>query len=121
MTTRLAIVFATAICAAGCISKRSGNVTENDPFFTEGVTTKRDALEAWGNPDAIRDDVWIWRENRHLGGKIKASYRGVGLTVSSVKAATCEHHLKFDDSGRLVSRETHHSVPGGAGWSIIPW
>lgn len=114
------LVFLAAL-TCGCVSRRAGGVSFRDREWEEGITLKREVVNAWGNPDAIRDDVWIWRENRHSGGRIKASYYGAGLSVSKINVATYEHHLKFNAHGRLEKRETHLSVSDGACWSINPW
>lgn len=107
--------------AFGCISKRSGGAAFNEGKWSEGVTTRRDVVSRWGNPDAMRDDVWIWREIRHLGGKVKASYYGIGIIVSKMNVAVYEHHLRFDESGVLVEREIHCSSDPGEEWSLNPF
>lgn len=118
---RLFVLVLASVAAAGCVSRRSGGSACRVTGWREGVTVKRDVVAAWGNPDRIDGDTWIWRENRQLGGKVKASYYGVGLTVSRMNVATCEHRLEFDGKGMLVAFETVHSVPGGASWSLAPW
>lgn len=109
------------LLTTGCISKRTGGSAFNEREWTQGVTMKRDVVSAWGNPDSIDGDVWIWRETRHIGGKIKASFYGIGATVSRTNTATYEHRLRFDKDGRLVSRESTPSIPDGEKWSINPW
>lgn len=121
MTGKALVLTLLVALSAGCIGKRSGGTAFSDREWERGVTAKRDVVEAWGNPDSIEDDTWIWRETRHLGGKIKASYYGIGIAVSRMNVATLEHHLEFDSSGKLVKHETHSSVPSGARWSINPF
>lgn len=121
MTKSAVCVFAVVLLAAGCVGKRSGGTAFRYRQWTEGVTTKLDVVDVWGNPDAMEDGVWIWRESRHIGGKIKASYYGIGFTVARENIAMFEHRLEFDGSGRLVGQEIHRSVSGGPRWAINPW
>lgn len=121
MNAKLAAAALSAIIAAGCITKRSGGTAFRERRWTEGVTTRQDVVGAWGNPDAMDGNVWIWREKRHLGGKLKASYYGIGLSVSEMNVVTYEHRLAFDGSGLLRGNETHRSVSGGERWSLFPW
>lgn len=121
MTKKALIFTLLAALSAGCVGKRSGGTAFRDREWTKGITAKRDVVEVWGNPDTIRDDTWIWRETRHLGGKVKASYYGIGFSVSRMNVATYEHHLEFDASGLLTKRETRRSVPSGAKWSVNPF
>ena len=107
-------------CCCGCVSKQAGVEVETLTWRT-GETTRRDVVEKWGNPDAIKGDVWVWRDCRQVGGKVKAGYFGLGLTVDNRVASTCEYRLRFDKSGRLASTEVVESVPGGGKWSINPW
>lgn len=116
-----AVLLIASAISSGCISGRSGGASFRDRDWKTGISTRHDVVNAWGNPDIIRDNVWIWCEKRHSGGKVKASYYGIGFTVSRINVATHEHHLEFNDSGRLVRRETHRSIPEGARWSLNPW
>jgi hypothetical protein len=86
-----------------------------------GVTTRRDVVAAWGNPHKIAGDVWIWQEWISKGGKVKASYYSVGVTISNAAVSVREHRLTFGADGRLRKREISESVPGGAAWSLWPW
>lgn len=115
------LILISAFAMTGCISKRSGGTSFRNRTWTEGFTSKKDVVNEWGNPDAVEDNVWIWRERRHLGGRIKASHYGVGLTVSRINVAMIEHRLHFDGSGILDRQEALHSVPNGAEWSINPF
>lgn len=105
----------------GCISKHSGGMTEESKIWYKGVTTKREVVSAWGNPDSIRNDVWVWRESRLKGGKVRASYYRIGITIARSNIATYEHHLRFDENGKLLSHEIVGACENGAKWSLIPW
>ena len=115
-----ALGLALLACCCGCVSKQAGVEVETIPWRT-GETTRRDVVEKWGNPDAIKGDVWIWRDWRSIGGKVKAGYMGIGFTVDNRVASTCEYRLRFDKKGRLASTEVVESVPGGGKWSIDPF
>ena len=108
------------LSCCGCVSKQAGVKVETLPW-RPGETTRRDVVEKWGNPDSIRGDVWIWRDWRLIGGKVKGGYYGLGLTVDNRVATTCEYRLRFGKDGRLESTETVESVPGGGKWSINPF
>lgn len=119
VTAIVILVFASM--AAGCVMNRSGGASFNDCEWREGITKRLDVVGVWGNPDAVEGDVWIWRENRRLGGKAKAAYYGIGFTVSRLNVATYEHRLRFNDSGVLVNRQTHCLTRAGESWSINPF
>ena len=104
----------------GCISTQSG--TEAKPLVLRtGETTRRDAVEKWGNPDAVFGDVWIWREKHTGGGKVKASFMMLGATVHTAATAVRERRLTFGPDGRLRAAERVEYTPGTDGWSINPW
>ena len=107
-------------CCCGCVSKQSGVAVEK-LSWRSGETTRREVVEKWGNPDAIKGDVWVWRDWRLIGGKVKGGYMGLGLTVDNRVASTCEYRLRFGKDGRLTSTEVVESVPGGGKWSINPF
>jgi len=117
---RVLFVVAVILLACGCISKSAG-ITTPEQVWACGKTTQREVVSKWGNPDRIRGKIWTWKEWRLIGGKVKASYMMVGLTVSNTQASTREYRLTFDDRGILAKQETADSVPGGASWSIWPW
>lgn len=110
-----------AVAAVGCVATSSGHAARQEATWTVGVTTRRDVVAVWGNPDRVADATWIWQARHSLGGKVKAGYMGIGGTISSERHVTREHCLTFDARGVLESVQTADSVPGGATWSIIPW
>jgi hypothetical protein len=97
------------------------SATSQNRNWQTGVTTRRDVVAAWGNPHKISDDVWIWQEWISNGGKVKASYYMIGLTISNAAASVREHRLTFGEDGRLKGWEISESVPGGSKWSLWPW
>ena len=121
-TCVLPLLFALAV--SGCIHHRTGMIestaSQNMEWRT-GVTTRRDVVAAWGNTHKIAGDVWIWQEWISKGGKVKASYYSVGVTISNAAVSVREHRLTFGADGRLRKREISESVPGGAAWSLWPW
>lgn len=121
-TCVLPLLFALAV--SGCIHHRTGMIestaSQNMEWCT-GVTTRRDVVAAWGNPHKMAGDVWIWQEWISKGGKVKASYYSVGVTISNAAVSVREHRLTFGADGRLRKREISESVPGGAAWSLWPW
>lgn len=123
MTSRVKVfaVVLLAAVAAGCVSRRSGGTVGNTAQWIEGFTQRREVVAAWGNPDRVDGNVWVWRERFYIGGKVKASSFGVGLTVSRLNGAVREHKLTFDECGRLRAIETYLSVVNSPSWSIIPW
>lgn len=110
---------AALLSAAGCISKNAA-VDPETVSFVEGVTTRRDVVSAWGNPDSIHGNVWAWKDFRTIGGKGKLGYMGVGFTVSNAEMATCEYHLTFDDRGVLRKQEFFSAMHGGPTWRLVP-
>lgn len=122
ITQRVAsAILLAALVSSGCVSRRAGGAAGDAPAWKTGVTSKRDIVAAWGNPDRIDGKTHVWREREHLGGKVKASFYGVGLTVSRMNVSSREHRIEFDADGKMRSFETVHSVPGGPSWSLIPW
>lgn len=121
-TCVLPLLFALAV--SGCIHHRTGMIestASRNMEWRTGVTTRRDVVAAWGNPHKMAGDVWIWQEWISKGGKVKASYYSVGVTISNAAVSVREHRLTFGVDGRLRKREISESVPGGAAWSIWPW
>ena len=51
------LVSAFAMTAGGCIYSHSG-VGSGTRVWKPGVTTRRDVVAAWGNPDFIRGGEW---------------------------------------------------------------
>ena len=121
-TCVLPLLFALAV--SGCIHHRTGMIestASRNMEWRTGVTTRRDVVAAWGNPHKMAGDVWIWQEWISKGGKVKASYYSVGVTISNAAVSVREHRLTFGVDGRLRKREISESVPGGAAWSLWPW
>lgn len=109
-----------ATMLVGCVSKEAAVVAPRKDWQI-GVTTRRDVVAEWGNPDKVEGRTWVWKDWRLNGGKVKASYMLVGITISSSNVATREQRLTFDENGVLVSNESVDSVPGGAQWTLNPW
>lgn len=122
MTGVLRRLLVTACLAglAGCISSRSGVERQND-LWTIGKTTRRDVVKAWGCPDAVLDDVWVWRSRKVAGGQVKASVMFVGATVRNLAFSTREYRITFGPDGRLVDEKIVDYTPGQDEWSINPW
>ena len=124
MTRTCVLPLLFALIVSGCIHHRTGMIestaSQNMEWRTGG-TTRRDVVAAWGNPHKIAGDVWIWQEWISKGGKVKASYYSVGVTISNAAVSVREHRLTFGADGRLRKREISESVPGGAAWSLWPW
>ena len=117
-----AVFFAVlAFLFSGCIYSHSGIDTERKNTWQVGVTTRRDVVAAWGNPDSIQGDEWIWKETKLLGGKVKGGYMGISATFGNTSSVVHEHRLIFDGGGRLLRQEFVESVPGGVHWSLIPF
>lgn len=124
MTRASVLSFLIALAVSGCIHHRTGmtesSVSQNVEWRT-GVTTRRDVVAMWGNPHKTSGDVWIWQEWTSKGGKVKASYYSIGVTISNAAVSIREHRLTFGADGRLREWEVSESVPGGAQWSLWPW
>lgn len=124
MTRASILSFLFAFAVSGCIHHRTGmtesSVSQNVEWRT-GVTTRRDVVAMWGNPHKTSGDVWIWQEWTSKGGKVKASYYSIGVTISNAAVSIREHRLTFGADGRLREWEVSESVPGGAQWSLWPW
>lgn len=119
--TLVLALLALDVLVGGCVSKRSGIVIEDGASWTVGETTAKEVVAEWGNPRAIRGNVWIWRMSTSLGGKVRASYMALGATVSSQKSSIGEYRLTFDENNVLREVETLESIPGGPSWTIFPW
>ena len=118
------MLFLFLFAASGCIHHRTGmpeSETSQNRNWQTGVTTRREVVAAWGNPHKIFGDVWIWQEWISNGGKVKASYYKIGLTISNAAASVREHRLTFGEDGRLKGWEISESVLGGSKWSLWPW
>ena len=114
-----ALVLLTLLCA-GCISSRGG-LERQTRLWTVGKTTRRDVVQAWGGPDAVLGDVWIWRSRTSAGGQLKASFMMIGATVRNLAYSTYEHRLRFGPDGWLAAMEIVDYTPGRDEWSINPW
>lgn len=104
----------------GCVSSKTG-VERTEDAWTSGKTTRREVVQAWGNPDAVLNDVWIWRSRKTAGGKLKASFMMIGATVENRIYSTCEHRLRFRPDGTLADVTTVDYTPGQDQWSINPF
>lgn len=114
------LALAMLLLGLGCVTRESGVPSAVVPF-TVGRTTFREAVAAWGNPDSIKGDTAIWKLTTANGGRLKAGYMMMGVTVSSSRLATREYRLAFDGGGVLKSLQTADSVPDGAVWTLCPW
>lgn len=104
----------------GCISHRAG-MHEPVKSWKLGDTTPKDVVSEWGNPDSIKGNIWVWKERIMLGGAAKVAYMKLGFSVSNHEVCTREHHLRFDENGKLKSAYHFDSIAGGASWSLNPW
>ena len=109
-----------ALLCFGCISSRGG-VERTTTLWTVGKTTRRDVVKAWGTPDVVADDVWVWRNRTTAGGQLKASFMMIGATVRNLAYSTYEHRLTFRPDGTLADEEVVNYAPGHDEWSINPW
>ena len=109
-----------ALALAGCISSRGG-VERTTTLWTVGKTTRQDVVKAWGTPDVVADDIWVWRNRTAAGGQLKASFLMIGATVRNMAYSTCEHRLTFRPDGTLADEEVVYYAPGHEAWSINPW
>ena len=116
---RMAIVFS-ALALAGCVYHRSG-APEGEYRPEAGVSTRREVVEHWGNPDKIKGETWSWKAVESLGGKVKASYMALGVTVSNINQTGMENRITFDEKGVVRKVEKVENVPGGTSWSIWPF
>lgn len=107
-------------CAAGCISEQRGTEKETPPWRV-GVTRPRDVVAAWGNPDFVQGDSWVWWDVSAIGGKFRASYMMLGVTVSNVQRSFSGYRLTFSSDGLLKTVEAYETLPGGGKWSLSPW
>lgn len=105
---------------SGCISSRGG-LERQTQLWTVGRTARREVVQAWGNPDAVLGDVWIWRSRTSAGGQVKASFMMIGATIRNQAYSTYEHRLRFGPDGRLADMEIVDYTPGRDEWSINPW
>ena len=104
----------------GCVSERRGTPKEA-PVWRVGVTTRRDVVAQWGNPDFVKGDSWVWWDVDAIGGKFRASYMMLGVTISNVRRSFSGYRLTFSPDGTLSSIEGYETMPGGGQWSVIPW
>jgi len=119
--------FAVTLCAtllfAGCISERRGSVQDDagqSVPWQVGQTTPRDVVALWGNPDFVIGETWVWWNIDALGGKFRAAYMGVGVTVSNLRQGMSEYRLTFGADGKLKSLSAQQTLPGGPSWSVNP-
>ena len=110
-----------AAAFAGCISNRGGVKKEEGVPWKIGEMSRRDVVARWGAPDAVLDDVWIWRTRQTGGGKLKASFMMIGATVKNLGTSILEYRMKFDENSRLSSFTTVDYAPGVSDWSLNPW
>ena len=118
------LLFMFIFAVSGCIHHRTGmpeSETSQNRNWQTGVMTRRDVVAVWGNPHKISGDVWIWQEWISNGGKVKASYYMIGMTISNAAVSVREHRLTFGEDGRLKGWEISESIPGGSKWSLWPW
>jgi len=112
-----------AFLAGGCISERHGGARaqERRPVSWQvGRTTARDVVARWGNPDFVAGETWVWWNVDALGGKFRAAYMGLGVTVSNLRQGMSEFRLTFGPDGLLKSVDTTQTLPGGPNWSVNP-
>jgi len=106
--------------AVGCISSRGGLEREN-VLWTIGRTTRQDVVRAWGCPDVVIEDVWVWRNRKSSGGQLRASFWFLGATVRNLAYSTCEYRIAFGPDGKLVDEQVVDYTPGWNEWSLNPW
>lgn len=106
---------------AGCVSESRGIARDEEIRWEVGKTTKRDVVAAWGNPDYVAGDTWVWWGSHALGGKFKVQFMHLGVSLSNSRRSTRDVRLQFDRDGRLASLETVESVPGDVNWSSNPF
>lgn len=106
--------------AGGCLTKRTG-LSDDGCTWRVGVTTRRDVVAKWGNPDLLRGDEWTWISVNTLGSKFKCGYMMIGFTLANSEAVTRETRLTFGKDGRLKSVVSQELNPGGAEWNPMPW
>lgn len=116
----LAFAACLAVCGTGCVSERHGTPKET-PAWRVGVTTPRDVVAQWGNPDFIKGDSWVWWDVEAIGGRFRASYMMLGVTISNLQRSFSGYRLTFSPDGTLSTLEGFETVPGGGKWSVIPW
>ena len=120
MIRSLILVACLVLCGAGCVSERRGTQKEA-PVWRIGVTTPRDVVAQWGNPDFVKGDSWVWWDVDAIGGKFRASYLMMGVTISNLQRSFSGYRLTFSSDGTLASMEGYETLPGGGKWSLLPW
>ena len=120
MRTLAVLAFCLALCGTGCISERSG-MPKPPPAWRIGVTTPRDVVAQWGNPDFVKGDSWIWWDVDAIGGKFRASYMMLGVTIANSRRSFSGYRLTFSANGTLSTIEGFETLPGGGKWSLWPW
>lgn len=120
MIRRLVLSICLVLCGAGCVSERHGVPQESDAWRI-GVTTRRDVVAQWGNPDFVKGDSWVWWTADAIGGKLRMSYMMLGVTVSNSQRSFRGYRLTFSKDGTLSSIEGYETLPGGGKWSLWPW
>lgn len=116
----LAAMLLLAVLTAGCLSGRSGPQTDRLTLEV-GRTKLGEVIAAWGNPDSIKRGLGVWKQAVSRGGKVKAAYMMVGMTISNRHVVSREYRLGFTSEGVLKSVEVARAVPDGAKWSVWPW
>ena len=114
------LVLCLVLCGAGCVSERRGT-PKPTPVWRIGVTTPRDVVAQWGNPDFVKGDSWVWWDVDAIGGKFRASYMMLGVTISNSQRSFSGYRLTFSPDGTLASIEGYETLPGGGKWSLWPW
>ena len=120
MIRSLILAACLVLCGAGCVSERRGTQKEA-PVWRIGVTTPRDVVAQWGNPDFVKGDSWVWWDVDAIGGKVRASYMMMGVTISNLQRSFSGYRLTFSSDGTLASMEGYETLPGGGKWSLLPW
>lgn len=120
MIRSLLLAACLVLCGAGCVSERRGTQKEA-LVWRIGVTTPRDVVAQWGNPDFVKGDSWVWWDVDAIGGKFRASYLMMGVTISNLQRSFSGYRLTFSSDGTLASMEGYETLPGGGKWSLLPW
>jgi len=115
----LVLLSCTVLLLGGCIATRKGIVREA-PSWKVGETTRRQVIEAWGNPDFVMGEDWVWWNVESIGGKVRVAYMGLGVTTANSRRDMRECRLRFGKDGRLTSMELTETLPGGAKWALLP-
>ena len=122
MIRRLVLAVCLALCGTGCMTERHGVPPDGElGVWRIGVTTRRDVVAQWGNPDFVKGDSWVWWTVGAIGGKLRLSYMMLGVTLSNSQRSFSGCRLTFSKDGTLSSIEGYETLPGGGKWSLWPW